>query len=256
MVNLTPTPAELAQYAEDGYFLRSGLLEPGEVSDFRDHARRQLAEEQSAGRVMSKRDREGNTTLIRLWATAEDDKYGLLARDERMVRLAEACIKQPVYLYSHKVTMKQPNQGGAWEWHQDFGYWHDYGCFLPDMMSIFVALDDATRQNGCLQVLKGSHAAGRLNHFRQDEQTTIASELVDVALKRFERVFVEMQAGDALVFHCNLIHRSDANLSDSYRWGYICSYNSVSNAPFKDVRDYGGYHEMKMVPAGTFRSVP
>ena len=44
--------------------------------------------------------------------------------------------------------------------------------------------------------------------------------------------------------------------SDTYRWGYISSYNAVENAPFKRVRDYGNYEALKKVPAGTFRNLP
>jgi ectoine hydroxylase-related dioxygenase (phytanoyl-CoA dioxygenase family) len=252
---LTPTTEELRRYAEDGYFLRAGLLSADEVTDFRDHARRQLEEEAANGAVMAKGDKEGKKTLLRMWNHAGDDKYGLLARDERMVGLAEASIGKPVYLYSHKMTMKQPNEGGAWEWHQDFGYWHSYGCLAPDMMSIYVALDKSTKQNGCLQLLKGSHKLGRLNHVREDGQTNVDPEYVEAATQRFERVYAEMEAGDVLVFHSNLLHRSDANRSDTYRWGYICSYNAVENAPFKRVRDYGNYEELKTVPAGSFLKV-
>ena len=160
---------------------------------------------------MAKADREGNTTLLKMWTTAGDDQYGLLARDERMVDLAEDAVGKPIYLYSHKMTMKQPNEGGAWEWHQDFGYWYNYGCLAPDMMSIYVALDPATRENGCLQVLKGSHKLGRLNHLRENDQTIVEPEHLEAALKRFELVYVEMDAGDALAFDGNLLHRSDAN---------------------------------------------
>ena len=185
--------------------------------------------------------------------TAGDDQYGLLARDERMVDLAQDAIGKPIYLYSHKMTMKQPNEGGAWEWHQDFGYWYNYGCLAPDMMSIYVALDRATRENGCLQVLKGSHKLGRLDHVREDGQTNVEKEHLEAALKRFELVYVEMDPGDALVFDGNLLHRSDANRTDTYRWGYICSYNAVENAPFKKVREYGNYEPLRKVPAGSFR---
>jgi ectoine hydroxylase-related dioxygenase (phytanoyl-CoA dioxygenase family) len=252
---LNPTADELRRYAEDGYFLRSGLLNAGEVADFRNHARRQLEEEAAKGAVMSKGDKEGNKTLLRMWNHAGDDKYGLLARDERLVGLAQASIGKPVYLYSHKMTMKQPNEGGAWEWHQDFGYWHNYGCLAPDMNSIYIALDKSTRQNGCLQLLKGSHKLGRLNHIREEGQTNVDPEFIEAATQRFEHVYAEMEAGDALVFHSNLLHRSDANRSDTYRWGYICSYNAVENAPFKRVRDYGNYEELKTVPAGSFLKV-
>lgn len=162
---------EASHYARDGFLLRKGLLSPEEVGRFRDRARSQLEQEQRGGSVMTKADREGKTTLLKMWTKAGDDQYGLLARDERMVDLAQDAIGKPVYLYSHKMTMKQPNEGGAWEWHQDFGYWYNYGCLAPDMMSIYVALDRATRENGCLQVLRGSHKLGRLEHVREDGQT-------------------------------------------------------------------------------------
>ena len=122
---------EAGHYARDGFLLRKGLLSAEEVSRFRDRARSQLEEEQRAGSVMTKADREGKTTLLKMWTKAGDDQYGLLARDERMVDLAQDSIGKPVYLYSHKMTMKQPNEGGAWEWHQDFGYWYNYGCLAP-----------------------------------------------------------------------------------------------------------------------------
>jgi hypothetical protein len=252
-MTLAMTKEEAALYGRDGYVLRRGLLSPEEVAKFRDSARVQLDKEQRAGAVMAKGDKEGKTTLLKMWTTAGDDQYGLLARDERMVDLAEDAIGKPIYLYSHKMTMKQPNEGGAWEWHQDFGYWYNYGCLAPDMMSIYVALDKATRQNGCLQVLKGSHKLGRLNHVRENDQTNVEQGHLEAALKRFELVYVEMEEGDALVFDGNLLHRSDANRTDTYRWGYICSYNAVENAPFKKVRDYGNYEELRKVPAGAFR---
>lgn len=249
------TAAELASYENDGYVIRPRLLTEEEVSDFRNHARGQLEAEAARGAIMGKGDKEGNKTLLKMWNRATDDKYGLLARDQRMVDLAQACLAKPVYLYSHKMTMKQPDEGGAWEWHQDFGYWHNYGCLMPDMLSIYIALDKSTRENGCLQVLRGSHKLGRLNHVREDEQTNVDQEYLEAALQRFQRIYVEMNPGDALVFHANLLHRSDANRSNTYRWGYICSYNSAENAPFKRVRDYGNYEELVPVPAGSFLKV-
>ena len=243
---------EGGRYARDGYLLRKGLLSLEEVERFRLRARTQLEQERRHGSVMTKGDKEGKTTLLKMWTKAEDDQYGLLARDERLVDLAEDAIGKPVYLYSHKMTMKQPNEGGAWEWHQDFGYWYNYGCLAPEMMSIYVALDRATRDNGCLQVLRGSHKLGRLDHVREEGQTNVEREHLEAALKRFEHVYVEMDPGDALVFDGNLLHRSDANRSDTYRWGYISSYNAVENAPYKKVREYGNYEPLLKAPAGSF----
>lgn len=249
---MKPTPEELARYQQDGFFIRPSLLNEEEIANFRDYARRQLEAEAADGDITAKGDKDGYKTLLKLWNHAGDDKYGLLARDERLVSIAEELIGGTVYLYSHKMTMKQPGEGGAWEWHQDFGYWHNYGCLAPEMMSIYIALDRSTRENGCLQLLRGSHHLGRLNHIREEGQTIIEREYMDAALQRYEHVYAEMAPGDILAFDCNLLHRSDANRSDTHRWGYICSYNAAVNAPFKRVRDYGNYEELETVSAGSF----
>ena len=54
------------------------------------------------------------------------------------------------------MTMKQPREARAWEWHQDFGYWYNNGCLTPDRLSIYIALDKSNAQNTCLQFLSGS----------------------------------------------------------------------------------------------------
>lgn len=251
---LIPSRDQIAQYETDGYYIVPGFLSGDEVDNFRSHAREQLEAEARDGAVLAKGDRDGKRTLLKMWNTAGDDKYGLLARDQRMVLTAEALLGEEIYLYSHKMTMKQPREGGAWEWHQDFGYWYNNGCLRPDMLSVYVSLDKATRENGCLQVLKGTHKLGRLDHIREDGQTNVAPAHLEAAVDRYEHIYVEMEPGDALIFHGNLLHRSDANNSDTYRWGYICSYNAVTNAPFARLREYGNYEKMKPVPPGTFLS--
>jgi hypothetical protein len=45
---------------------------------------------------------------------------------------------------------------------------------------------------------------------------------------------VEMEPGDTLFFHSNLLHRSDQNLSDNPRWSMICCYNAARNDPYKE----------------------
>ncbi len=238
-------------FERDGYIIRKQFLTERETTALRRYAQDKLDEDRRAGTVMEKGDATGNTTLLKMWNEAGDDPFGLAARDERLVNLTESLLGEPIYLYSHKMTMKEPGVGGAWEWHQDYGYWYNYGCLAPDMLSIFVALDPATRENGCLQVLKGTHKLGRLDHVRENEQTKVEKEALSAARERFEHVYVVLDAGDALIFHCNLLHGSDANTSDKPRWGFICSYNTVENAPYKRVRDYGNYSELKVVPAGS-----
>src|SRR5580700_10754834 len=87
MMMIAMTREETAAYGRDGYILRSGLLSREEVERFRDTARAQLERENREGAVMSKGDKDGKTTLLKMWTKAEDDQYGLLARDERLVDL-------------------------------------------------------------------------------------------------------------------------------------------------------------------------
>ena len=134
------------------------------------------------------------------------------------------------------MILKEPHVGGAWEWHQDYGYWYNNGCLFPDLASCLIAVDRATRENGCLQVLKGSHRLGRIDHGKVGDQTGADPERVAAALERLERVYCELEPGSAIFFHCNLLHRSDQNTSPDPRWAFICCYNAARNDPYKDSR--------------------
>ena len=90
-----------------------------------------------------------------------------LTKSKRMVdsvdRLMEG--ESAVCHFHSKLMQKEPKVGGAWEWHQDYGYWYKNEFLLPDqMMSVMVAITDANKENGCLQVIKGSHKMGRIEH--------------------------------------------------------------------------------------------
>jgi ectoine hydroxylase-related dioxygenase (phytanoyl-CoA dioxygenase family) len=159
----------------------------------------------------------------------------------------EAVLGDEVYHYHHKMNMKEPFEGGAWEWHQDYGYWYNNGCLFPSMASCFIAVDQSTRENGCLQVIKGSHHMGRVDHGKTGDQTGADMERVEQALKRMELVYVEMQPGDGLFFHGNLLHRSDQNRSPKPRWVFICCYNTKSNDPYKPGR-HPNYTPLNVLP--------
>jgi len=130
--------------------------------------------------------------------------------------------------------MKDPKVGGAWAWHQDYGYWYQNGVLFPDLVSVFIAADPSTQENGCLQVIHGSHKLGRIDHVLTGEQAGADMIRVDEILKRLPLVYVEMNPGDALFFHPNLLHRSDKNTSPDPRWSLICCYNARHNDPYKE----------------------
>jgi ectoine hydroxylase-related dioxygenase (phytanoyl-CoA dioxygenase family) len=105
------------------------------------------------------------------------------------------------------------------------------------MISVMVALTDATIENGCLQVLKGTHKMQRFEHAFAGEQQGADMDFVREAEKISERVYCELKAGDALFFHPNLLHRSEANLSETARWSVISAYNLAYNKPFREKND-------------------
>ena len=182
-------------------------------------------------------DSSGKRSKLSLWYKPGKDIYGLLSRSESLVDMVDEILDgdTAVCHFHSKLMQKEPKVGGAWEWHQDYGYWYKNEFLLPDqMMSVMVAITNANKENGCLQVIKGSHKMGRVEHAFSGEQIGAAQRYVDLSLKTMELVYVDLEAGDVLLFHSNLLHRSEANLSDKTRWSMISCYNRASNIGYND----------------------
>ncbi|MEM7023531.1 MAG: phytanoyl-CoA dioxygenase family protein [Pseudomonadota bacterium] len=221
---------QVASYQRDGYVIARGLFDRAETAALYDTAKADL---QITDNAMSLPDGEGRLSKITLWNHPADDIYGMVARSERMVESMSRLLDDEVYHYHSKLMLKEPEVGGAWMWHQDYGYWYQNGCLYPLMSSCFISIDRASRENGCLQILKGSHLMGRLEHTVEGGQLTADPEHVEAAKGRHELVHVEMEPGDGAFFHCNLLHCSAQNRSANPRWTLICCYNARRNDPYK-----------------------
>ena len=117
--------AQTAEFNEKGFTYARGLFAPDEI----DLLTRAMEEDPAVrGSILDRRDGEGRSTRIALWNRAGDSVYGLAARSRRMVDTSAALLGGPVYHYQSKLTAKEPEVGGAWEWHQDYGYWYYNGC--------------------------------------------------------------------------------------------------------------------------------
>jgi ectoine hydroxylase len=222
---------ENRQFQEDGFVIVPGLLNDEETRIVTESAHADQLLQKSAFELA---DTKGGRIRLSGWNHAGDDTMGIVARTHRIVDRMEMFLGGEVYHYHSKMILKEPRVGGAWEWHQDYGYWYQNGCLYPDMGSCLIAIDEATRENGCLQVLKGSHLMGRIEHGRSAGQTGADPERVAVALERLETVFCEMKPGTGLFFHSNLLHASAQNTSPRARWALICCYNAARNNPYKD----------------------
>ncbi len=224
------TSTQLSDFEQNGFLIERNLFDPEETRLLQKAAK---DDQELDRRSQGRRDRSGATVRLTLWNHPGDGIYGMFARCKKLVGRMEELLGGEVYHYHSKMILKDPEIGGAWEWHQDYGYWYHYGCLQPLMASAMIAVDTAKVSNGCLEVLKGSHILGRLDHSLAGEQSGADPERVEIALERFERVAVELEPGDTLFFHCNLLHCSGQNHSPDPRWAMICCYNAARNNPYK-----------------------
>jgi len=225
------TSSELDAYRRDGYVLRRGMFAPDEIELLGDAI---VNDPEIARHTFVRPDSTGASTELALWNHPSDDVFGAVARSARVVDSMESLLDGEVYHWHSKLTMKRPKVGGAWDWHQDYGYWYRHGCLFPLMASVFIAVDPSTRENGCLEVLKGSHLLGRLEHGVVGGQIGADMERVTEAMKVLEHVHVEQAPGDALFFDANTLHTSGPNLSDRSRNVLLCCYNAARNSPYRD----------------------
>ena len=259
---------QILKFQEDGYIIIPALFnaELMELLSKKCRHDRQLKES-----ALTQVDGEGRISKRIAWAGYRDDLYGMFSRSERLVNTAEALAEGEVYNWHCSVIHKEPEVGGAVEWHQDYPYWYKGGLLLPNVISSLVAIERANKENGCLQVLKGSHKMGRIDltmrgaenfsdekmlkvlsafakgTHNPDVQTGTDPERVEEAMKRYERVYCKLEPGDTLFFHCNLLHASAANESPYHRWLLRCTYNRADNEPYKKDSDDPYYTPIQKV---------
>eukprot|EP00298_Acanthocystis_sp_HF-20_P006750 c16519_g1_i1.p1 GENE.c16519_g1_i1~~c16519_g1_i1.p1 ORF type:complete len:362 (-),score=132.69 c16519_g1_i1:16-1101(-) len=224
------TNEEVKKFHENGFVFRKGMFSLQEMDLLF-----QASKSDEISPVLPMLDSEGRVSSLSLMNHVGNNIYGAFARCARIVDSAEKILGDEVYHYHSKVMKKEPRVGGAWDWHQDYGYWYNNGVALPDIVSVMIAIDRHTLDNGCLQVLSGSHKMGRVNHVLVGDQAGAEPERIDQAIKLFgPAINIECEPGDCLFFHSNLFHGSPPNLSDNPRWSLISCYNTKKNDPYRE----------------------
>jgi hypothetical protein len=242
--------AQIQQFNEDGYLVLPKYFDEEEIGLLNKACQQDPS---LAAHAISLDDSEGGKSRLTLWNQPSDDLYGMFSRSARLVDAMEELLGDEVYHYHSKLMLKVPREGGAWAWHQDYGYWYQNGCLYPDMASAMIAVDRSSKENGCLQVLRGSHKMGRIEHGRVGSQTGADVERVEEAAKHLELVYCEMDPGDTLFFHSNLLHRSDQNRSENSRLVLICCYNTKHNNPVKE-HHHPFYTPLNKVPDSAIKA--
>jgi hypothetical protein len=120
---------------------------------------------------------------------------------------------------------KPPQTGVETPWHQDQAYW-DAGLDY-EALSIWIPLQEATLENGCMQFVPGSHRQDVLPHHSiGHDPRVIGLEVDDVEQVVAQAVACPLPAGGATIHHCRTLHYTGPNQSDSARRAYILSFRA------------------------------
>lgn len=125
-------------------------------------------------------------------------------------------------LFTEKLNVKRARTGGPIVLHQDHPYWTEISDGADDIATAIVFLDDTTQQNGCLEVLPGSHKRGVWP--TQPVAGFGANEMDTCGFDEAQLVALELPAGSAVFFGSLLVHRSLPNGSDADRRALLFSY--------------------------------
>jgi phytanoyl-CoA dioxygenase PhyH len=123
-----------------------------------------------------------------------------------------------ISIFRAMLMNKPAGQGTYLPWHQDAG--DVWKLDRDPLVTIWIALDAATRMNGCVQVIPGSHRLGLLSH----HGSTLSAEDARRHCPESAITYLEIEAGDGLLLHNWLLHRSDVNHTDSPRRALTSCY--------------------------------
>lgn len=142
--------------------------------------------------------------------------------DERLLDILAELLAPDIEFLSDKVVFKSESMTFASPWHQDWHYWHG-----AHKHSIWVALDDATVENGCLKLFPGSHKSAIVHDSDASDGHGFGNRLRPDAVDESLAVTAEIEAGGAVFFHDLTLHASHPNRSGEERWVWIPTYRNA-----------------------------
>ena len=218
--------SQIAEFAERGY-LNVGRVYSDEEADRLRERMMEVVAGTSRGQAEAVRNLQGEdidlakkvvVQIVNTWQA--DDRFRAHLYHPRICQMACELIGTDVLRVWHdQVQYKPPVRGGATNWHQDHPYWP---IIQPaDLVSAWVALDDATVENGCMRMVVGSHKWGPHKGGTIGTNEEDFSPMPDMALvppgTEIEIVPCEVKKGDCMFHHCLTWHGSPNNSSGKGR---------------------------------------
>lgn len=228
----TLSPEQIARYRADGYLVVNDVFTPEAIDTAVADA---LAWQQSFLAGMSEKERawyvDGSTAVPQQLRkldnpVAERAPFRRLALE--LSGVVAGVFGEPGVCFFSQLFFKPPQGGGPKPIHQDNFY---FGPRDQDkMITCWIALDEATVENGCLHYWKGSHRGGMAEHFApKDEPFNLQIDLAKTG-ERFEKVPAPVARGGVAFHHGLTYHQSANNLSKRYRRAMAVHCMAASNA--------------------------
>ena len=246
------TADELSCLDRNGYVVRENVFRPSEVADItgacEDLVARLIQDRQlkryKAGSYVFAPDLERNVMIK--WEGDSDIVHGIepfahlepklkaWALDPRFTTPMQDFVGDTnPGLFTEKLNLKRPGHGGINPLHQDYPYWLDSADAPARVATAMLFLDDATLENGCLQVAPGSHRAGQW-HNRTDSDAFGANEIDAAAYADVEMQPLPLKAGSVVMFGSFLVHKSEPNRSTKQRRALLFSYQPAGHRTMLD----------------------
>jgi len=199
--------SHIDRYHRDGFLVLEGLFDSATLAEMR--ARLALLP-------------GGGETGVFVGVTGCDPWFRRVQSDPRLVDALTALVGPDLEFLSDKLVMKSATVDFASPWHQDWPYWRG-----AHKVSVWIALDDATIENGCLRLLPGSHRR-LLEHGGIQDGPGFVNRIAPDQLDESRAIDAEMQAGSALIFSDLAVHSSRPNRSGKSRRSLISTYRNAA----------------------------
>jgi hypothetical protein len=201
---------DLQRFNRDGFLTGLRIFDQNEIAGHRAYFDSLLQKTLAAG---------GDSYSISTAHLKYGRVYDLLAHP-RIVAYVQDLLGEHLVAWGSHYFCKLPGDGKAVAWHQDASYWP---LSPSKAVTVWLAIDDADRENACMQFIAGSHLFGQIAHQPSSEASVLDREIVD-AQQYGHVVDVELQAGEISIHSDLLLHGSAANTSSRRRCGLTLRY--------------------------------